>query len=74
MNTRRVVGLLLFIVGAVILLWGGLFWTDRDTLIDAGGLKVTTAEREGVALPPILGGAAILAGAVLVLLPRRART
>jgi hypothetical protein len=59
------------IVGFVILLWGGVFWTDRDKVVDAGPLEITTAHREGVSLPPLLGGAIAVVGAVLVLLPRR---
>ena len=73
MTGRRVVGLALLIVGVVILLWGGVFWTDRDTIVDTGGIEIATEDREGFALPPILGGACMLVGAVLVMLPRRAR-
>ena len=71
--TRRMVGVALIILGIVVLAWGGLFWTDRDTVIDAGPLEVTTAEREGVAIPPILGGIAAVAGLVLLVLPSRRR-
>jgi hypothetical protein len=71
--TRRMVGVALIILGIVVLAWGGLFWTDRDTVIDAGPLEVTTAEREGVAIPPILGGIAAVAGIVLLVLPSRRR-
>ena len=38
MNGRRVVGLVLVAVGMIVLLWGGVFWTDRDTVLDAGPL------------------------------------
>ena len=55
----------------VILLWGGLFWRDRDTVLDTGPLKVETSERRGVALPPLLGAAVLVAGMILVLVPNR---
>jgi len=55
----------------VILLWGGLFWRDRDTVLDTGPLKVETSERRGVALPPLLGAAVLVAGIILVLVPNR---
>jgi hypothetical protein len=55
----------------VILLWGGLFWRDRDTVLDTGPLKVETSERRGVALPPRLGAAVLVAGMILVLVPNR---
>lgn len=73
MTGRRIAGAVLMVVGLIALLWGGFFWTDRDTVIDAGPLEVQTAEREGVAVPPILGGIALVAGILLVLMPSRTR-
>jgi uncharacterized membrane protein YidH (DUF202 family) len=73
MNARRVIGLVLVIVGIVALAWGGVFWNDEDTILDAGPLEVTTTEREGVAIPPVLGIIAIVGGAVLLLVPDRRR-
>lgn len=73
MSARRIVGLALVAIGMVILLWGGIFWRDRDTVADAGPLKVETSERKGVALPPILGAATLIAGIILVLMPTRRR-
>ena len=73
MGGRQVVGLVLVALGLVALLWGGIFWTDRDTVIDAGPLEVTTEEREGVAVPPVLGAIALIAGIALVVIPRRRR-
>lgn len=73
MTGRKVVGLLLTIVGVIVLLWGGVFWTDRDTIVDAGDIELTTENREGVAVPPILGGVAVVAGILLLVLPQRRR-
>ena len=73
MKGRQIVGGVLVAVGVIVLVWGGLFWTDRDTVIDAGPLEVQTAEREGVAVPPIIGGVILVAGLVLLLVPSRRR-
>jgi hypothetical protein len=73
MSATRIVGLALVVVGIVALVWGGVFWTDRDTVLDAGPLEVTTAKREGVALPPILGAIALVGGIVLLVIPNRRR-
>ena len=73
MSGRRIVGLALVAIGLVSLLWGGVFWTDRDTVIDAGPLEVTTEEREGLQVPPALGAIALIGGVLLVLLPARRR-
>ena len=73
MTAKRVIGVALVIIGIVALAWGGVFWTDRDTVIDIGELEVTTEEREGVAIPPVLGIIAIVGGAILLFVPDRRR-
>jgi hypothetical protein len=73
MVTRRIVGAALLAIGILSLAWGGVFWTDRDTVIDAGPLEVTTEEREGVAVPRALGAVALVGGIVLLAWPARVR-
>jgi hypothetical protein len=73
MDVRRIVGLLLVVVGIVALVWGGVFWTDRNTVLDAGPVEITTADREGVAVPPIVGAIAIVGGILLLVMPVRRR-
>jgi uncharacterized membrane protein YidH (DUF202 family) len=73
MSARRIVGIVLVVVGLVALLWGGLFWTDRDTVIDAGPVEVTRAQREGVRIPPVVGMLALVGGIVLLVIPSRRR-
>jgi len=70
----RIVGLLLVIIGIVTLVWGGVFWTDRDTVLDAGPLEITTENREGIALPPVLGAISLVGGILLLVIPSRRRT
>ena len=71
MSPRRFIGLTLVALGMVILLWGGVFWTDRDTIVNTGALEVQTKERRGVALPPIVGCGVLVSGIILVLIPSR---
>jgi hypothetical protein len=71
---RRIVGLVLVIVGLVSLLWGGISWTRERTVVDIGPIEARTEERETIPLPPILGGLALAAGAVLLLVRERSRT
>lgn len=73
MSARRAIGIVLIIVGIVALVWGGVFWTDRDTIVDAGPLEVQTEDREGLALPPVLGIIALVGGIALVAMPNRRR-
>lgn len=73
MSARRAIGIVLIIVGIVALVWGGVFWTDRDTIVDAGPLEIQTEDREGFALPPVLGVIALIGGIALVAIPDRRR-
>ena len=73
MTPRRIVGLVLVIVGLVSLLWGGISWTRERTVLDIGPLEARTEERETIPLPPILGGVALAAGAVLLFMRQRTR-
>ncbi|HUE87543.1 MAG TPA: hypothetical protein VMO26_15825 [Vicinamibacterales bacterium] len=69
MNARRGVGIVLIIIGIVALVWGGVFWTERDTIVDAGPLEISTENREGFGLPPVLGVIALVGGIILVVIP-----
>ena len=71
MSGRRIVGLVLIVIGIVALLWGGVFWTDRDTVVDAGPLEVQTEETEGFALPPVIGVISLVGGIILLVVPDR---
>ena len=73
MTVRQILGAALIVIGMVIFLWGGVFWTDRDKLIDAGPIQVTRQEHKGVALPPLLGLLTAVAGRALVIVPSRHR-
>ena len=73
MSVTRIIGVVLIVIGIAALAWGGVFWTDRDTVVDIGELEVTTEQREGVALPPVVGILAIVGGAVLLFVPDRRR-
>jgi hypothetical protein len=65
--------LVLVIVGLVSLLWGGISWTRERTVVDIGPIEARTQERETIPLPPILGGVALAAGAVLLFMRERTR-
>ena len=73
MTGLRIAGIVLIVGGLVALLSGGLFWTHREKVIDAGPVQVTREKHEGVPMSPLVGGVAIVAGIVLVALPRRTR-
>ncbi len=67
----RLVAILLIVLGIVGLAYGGISWTRRETVVDAGPIEITRNDRETLPLPPIVGGVLVVAGiALLVMRPR----
>ena len=69
MTAARIVGTILIIIGIVALVWGGISWTREETIVDLGPIEATAETRERIPLPPVLGGIALVAGIVLLVLP-----
>ena len=62
----KALGALLVVAGLLGLLYGGISWTRKDKVIDAGPIEVTTDKRESVAFPPLAGAALLIGGIVLL--------
>jgi hypothetical protein len=62
----RIVGLVLIVLGLVALATGGLTYTRKEKVLDIGPVEATAERRERIPLPPILGGAALAGGIVLL--------
>jgi hypothetical protein len=73
MRSATIVGILLIVLGVFALAYQGISYTRREKVIDLGPVQAETEHREVVPLPPILGGAAIVGGAVLLLTSARRR-
>ena len=67
----KIVGILLIVLGVLALAYQGIRYTTREKLIDIGPLNVTTTEKKNIPLPPIVGGAAVVAGIALILVDRK---
>ena len=63
----RVIAIVLIVLGVLGLAYGGISWTRRDTVVDAGPIEITRNERESLPIPPIAGGALLVVGLVLLL-------
>lgn len=63
----RTLGAVLLVLGIVALVYGGVTWTRKDKVIDAGPIEVTADKRESVVLPPLVGLALVAGGLVLVI-------
>jgi hypothetical protein len=63
----KVLGGILVVIGLVALLYGGISWTHRDKVLDAGPIQVTTEKKERLPISPIAGGVMLVAGVALLL-------
>lgn len=59
-------GMLLIVVGAVFLVWGGITYTTREKVLDVGPIHASVDKEHSVALPPLVGGVALIAGVLLL--------
>jgi hypothetical protein len=69
----KIVGLALIVIGIVALVYQGVTYTTRETVLDIGPLHATSDKQHTIPLPPVLGGVAIIAGAGLLVMGGRSR-
>ena len=66
MKPISIVGVLLIVFGVAALIYQGITYTTKETVIDIGPLKATTERQKTVPLPPVVGGLALVGGIVLM--------
>jgi uncharacterized membrane protein HdeD (DUF308 family) len=74
MRPIAAVGVLLLVIGLVALVYQGITYTSRETVIDIGPLHATADRQKRLPLPPVLGIAAVAGGVVLLIAGVRTRT
>ena len=60
-------GVVLVVLGLIGLIYGGLSWTRKSTVVDAGPIQITADKKESIPITPV-AGALILASGVALLL------
>jgi hypothetical protein len=71
MRPAGIVGIILIIIGVIALTLGGISYTKREKVIDAGPLQVSADKEKTIPLPPVLGGICLVGGIVLVVVGTR---
>jgi len=69
----KIAALVLIVAGVLALAYGGFSYTREKKVIDLGPIQATEKTRESVPIPPLLGGAAIVGGIVMLVLGARKR-
>jgi hypothetical protein len=68
MKSITVLGILLVVLGGLALVYQGFSYTRQEKVLDIGPIHATADTQEHVPLPPIVGGLALAAGAVLLVI------
>ena len=74
MKPLMILGAVLIVAGIAILIIGQLSVPQEETLLQLGDAEIKSETTETIALPPLAGIAAIVAGVVLVVASRFRRS
>jgi hypothetical protein len=68
-----IVAVVLIVLGAAALLYQGIEYTSRETVVDIGPIHATADRERTLPLPPVVGFAAVAGGIVLLVSAVRKR-
>ena len=66
MKPLSLAGVVLIVLGLLALVYQGINYTSRETVIDIGPLHATADRQKTLPLPPVLGIAAVAGGVALL--------
>ncbi|HEV2613198.1 MAG TPA: DUF3185 domain-containing protein [Gammaproteobacteria bacterium] len=69
-SSITLVGILFIVLGVLSLAYQGFTYTQRESVANIGSLNITADKQHTVYFPPLLGGLAVVAGIVLVVVGR----
>jgi hypothetical protein len=61
-----IIGIALLVLGLISLAYQGITYTKSEKVLEIGPITATKETKKTIPLPPILGGAALLGGIVLL--------
>ena len=66
------IGIILIVLGSIMMAVTGFNYVTRERVVDIGALKIDANKNHHVEWPPILGGALLVAGLVVLLGKKKA--
>jgi len=67
MKPLSMIGAVLIVFGLAALVYQGITYTSRETVIDIGPVHATADREKTLPLPPIVGSVAVAGGVVLLI-------
>lgn len=71
MNGRKIVGLVLLVLGILALVYGGFSYTEDRKEASLGPLELAVEDKERVDIPTWLGVGLVVAGGLLLVVPKK---
>ena len=73
MKPIALAGIVLIVLGLAALVYGGITYTSRETVIDIGPIQATADRERTFPLPPVAGVVAVAGGIALLVAGARRR-
>ena len=73
MKLTVIAGVVLIALGAIALIYQGISYRSRETVLDVGPLHATAERQKTLPLPPVIGGVVLVGGVILVVVGMRRR-
>ena len=74
MKPIAIAGVLLIVLGLAALVYQGVSYTSRETVIDVGPITATADRQKTLPIPPVLGILAVAGGVALLVVGARQRS
>lgn len=71
MQAMKILAIVLIVVGLLALAYEGITYTTREKVLEVGPITATKETKQTIPLPPVLGGAALVCGVVLLIAAAR---
>jgi len=67
MSRNAVIGLILIVIGVVALVYQGITYSTRETVLDVGPIHATADREKTLPISPLVGAGAVAGGVALLL-------
>ena len=74
MKPIAIAGVLLIVLGLVALVYQGVSYTSRETVIDIGPVQATADREKTLPIPPVVGILVVAGGVALLVVGARKRS
>jgi hypothetical protein len=71
MVMQKTIGLFLLVIGAVMLIWTGFNYTQREKVVDAGPIQISAEKQKSVNWPPYAGGILAVCGIIVLVTSKK---